>query len=177
MSCNFSWCEFINIFLGGLVTGIIASWLFILFSNLIKRYHFYKKYKHLNSKQNIYDWIAYSMKEDNGRIREDHSNGSIANISIKNKKLEIALKHDAREWIGEIQMINSNFGILTFKYKNENEFGKRDCAIGFYLESGKIYDYLFFTPLQNRIYSIKTTEAGLIPKYNYGDEILIRERR
>ncbi|MFI5185442.1 MAG: hypothetical protein ACHQF0_01835 [Chitinophagales bacterium] len=147
---------------------------FYFFSNQIARYRFHKKYKHLNSQPNDFDWVAYSMKNEDGRIRNDNPNGSIANISVKNTKITIILKHNNRKWTGEVQMIQSNFGTLIFKY--ENEFGKRDCAIGFYSEIGKIYDYLFFTPIHNRIYAMKPTDDGIIPKYEYDDEILIRER-
>ena len=95
MICEFNWCEFDNVVLGGIVTGIIASLLIFLFTELKERYVFFRKYKHLISKQDLFDWNAFSMLKDDGRKREDTPNGSTASVLVKKKTLQIILKDNA----------------------------------------------------------------------------------
>lgn len=177
MNCEFNWCEFYNVFFGGIVTGIIASILFIWLTDWIESYRFFKWYKHLISKQDKFDWIAFSMRHENGRIRQENPNGSIAKVVVKKKTLQIILEQvDKRKWIGELKIESFEFGILTFKYEMEHEYGRRECIIGSYSENGKIFDYLFLIPTNNRIYTIQQSNDLLNVKYNYGDEVLVRER-
>ena len=93
MNCEFNWCEFYNVFFGGLVTGIITSILLFLLTDWIESYRFFKKYKHLISNQDKFDWIAFSMRPENGRFRQDNPNGSIAKVVVKKKTLQIILEH------------------------------------------------------------------------------------
>ena len=174
MFCKFDLCEFYNILFGGIIVGITASFLYILLDNFINQMRFHKNYKHLKSNQDQFDWVAYSMSKENGRVRNENPNGAIANITLNKRKLKIVLKHDNREWAGEVQMLDFGFGILTLKYSKEHEYGKRDCIMGTYIEDGKIYDYLFLIPNTNKIFFIKKDGDGLIPEYDYGNEVLIR---
>lgn len=176
MICNFDLCEFYNIIFGGIVIGIIASFLFIWLDNFLKNLRFTKKYNYLKSNQGQFDWISYSMSEENNRVRNEFPNGAVANITLKNRKINIILMHDNRKWIGEVQMLDFGFGILTFKYENENEYGKRDCILGSYIEDGISYDYLFLIPSNNKIFSIKKDGDILIPEYDYGNEVLVRPK-
>lgn len=117
------------------------------------------------------------MRPENGRFRQDNPNGSIAKVVVKKKTLQIILEQvDKRKWIGELKMGSFEFGILTFKYEKEHEYGRRECIIGSYSENGKIFDYLFLIPTNNRIYTIQQSNDLLNVKYNYGDEVLVRER-
>ena len=177
MFCNFDLCEFYNILFGGIIIGIIASFLYIFLDNNLKQIRFTKKYRHLKSHQNKFDWTAYSMSKENGRVRNESPNGAIASVTLEKAKIKISLKHDDRKWIGEVQMLGFGFGILTLKYENEHEYGKRDCVIGSYVEDGKSYDYIFLIPDTNKIFSMKKNGDGLIPEYDYGNEILIRQNK
>src|SRR5690606_968476 len=177
MICNFSWCEFLNILFGGLIIGIIASFLFVLITDYIKRWRFNKKYKHLKSAKNVYDWPSYSMKESDNRFRNESPNGAIANISLETSSINIILKHDGRKWKGKVRMLDYELGILTLKYENEHEYSKRDCIIGSYTEDGKMFDYILLIPVLNTIFRIDNKDNKLIPKYNYGNEILIRDKQ
>lgn len=179
MNCIPDWCEFYNIIFGGLIIGIIASFLFIGITDIISICRFIKRYKYLKSfKKDHNDWIAYSMREDNGRMIQDLPNGSTANINIKKKRIYITLvEKEGRKWYGELQMERFGFGILTLKYDGDHEYGKRECIIGSYEENGKMIDYIFMIPTINTIYYIKNIDAdkqGVV--YNYGNEILTRER-
>ena len=179
MWCAFSLCEFYNIVLGGIIIGIITSILFTFLTSQIEKRQFLKKYKYLASQKNHFDWLAYSMRKDDGRLREDASNGSTATISVKNKRIQIILEHtgtDKRKWMGELQMISFGFGIISLKYTDKHEYDKRDCIIGSYLENGEKIDYLFLTSTRNKVYVIKKDNDQFIPEYNYDNEILVRER-
>ncbi|MBP7399836.1 MAG: hypothetical protein KA954_09645 [Chitinophagales bacterium] len=185
MKCDLNWCEFYNVFLGGIVTGIIASLLFILFNGWIESFRFFKKYRHLQSKQDKLDWTAYSMRPQNGRIRQDTPNGSIAKILIRKETIQITLEQTDkrisdpskyRKWIGEIKMESLEFGILTLKYEDEYEYSRKECFIGSYSENGKIYDYLFLIPTNNKIFNIQKSNDSLNVQSNYENEMLVRER-
>jgi hypothetical protein len=176
MFCNFDLCEFYNILFGGIIIGIIASFIFIYLDNFLRKLRFIRKYKHLKSNRNKFDWISYSMSKEDSRVRNDKPNGAVANITLENIKIKIILMHENRKWIGEVQMLDFGFGILTLKYENENEYGKRDCIIGSYIENGETYDYIFLIPNTNKIFSIKKDGDRLIPEYDYGNEILIKQK-
>src|SRR5690348_11202503 len=140
----FDLCEFYNIFFEGILTGIIASLIFVGLTELFRILKFRWKYSYLKSRdQNSYDWIAYSMKSDDGRIREDSPNGSMVNIEVKSNKIKITLNHDNRNWIGELEMKSAGYGTIIYKYTDKHEYGCRDCFIGMFLENGKNYDYIF----------------------------------
>ncbi|MCK4665065.1 MAG: hypothetical protein KAT68_19510 [Bacteroidales bacterium] len=179
MNCIIDWCEFYNIILGGLIIGIIASFLFIGITDIISICRFRKRYKHLKSTpQASFDWIAYSMRSDNGRKRKEYPNGSTANIRINKNRIYLTLKeNNNRKWHGEIQMESFGFGRVNYKYENEHEYGKKECVISSYKEKGTIFDYIFIIPTNNRIHYIeKMNNKKQTVVYNYGDEILIRER-
>lgn len=178
MNCEFNSCEFINVVFGGIITGIIASVLLAWITNIISVCSFKRKYKHLKSIPDKFDWTAYSMKKEDGRVREDSPNGSSVNIDIKKGRIYLTLKqNDGRKWLGELNMDRFGFGIVSYKYVDKHEYGKRECFIGSYTEGGKTFDYLFLTPTNDKIYTIKKTgEDNLSGEYNYGDEIIIRER-
>ena len=175
--CEYDKCEFYNVILGGIVTGIIASLFIMLFTFLIETFCFWIKYRHLKSSNNNFDWLSYSMKEDNGRIK-DKLTGAVASISLssRRKKIKIKLKHDDREWEGELEMGKFGFGLLSLKYKNEHEYCKRECIIGSYIEDSKTFDYLFFEPIKYKIAILKQEGEGLVPEYVYGSELLLRPR-
>lgn len=117
------------------------------------------------------------MRKEDGRMRQEESNGSKANISLIKNKLYITLTHDNRFWKGELEMFGFGYGIVAYKYTDKHEYGKRDCVIGFYDENGKRFDYIFLTPVNPRIFKIeKKTDILSKVEYNYGDEVLIRER-
>lgn len=177
MNCSFSLCDFYNIIIGGIITGVVASFLFIPLSRLFSNWGFRCKYSKLQSAKDVFDWTAYSMSSENGRIRDSNPNGSTANINITRGKITVTLKHDDRKWEGQIKMLDFNFGMLTLKYENEHEYGRRDCIIGSYIENAKKYDYLFLMPSNPKIYYLTNEKDNRsIPHYQYGNEILIRER-
>jgi hypothetical protein len=165
MNCHFDLCEFINVVVGGIVTGLVASLLWAWFSELFRNFRYSMKYKYLKSPIGIEDdWICYSMKKENGRIREDKPNGSTVTIPYeKGNNFTIKLKqNDDRIWIGKLKIVDENIGSLHFRYKNENEheYGFKDVFIGEEIENGKKYDVLF-----------------LIGKgKDYGNEIFLREK-
>ena len=182
MLCNFDLCEFYNVVLGGLLIGIITSFLFVWLTRLIHSYNFKARYKYLESVNNDFDWIAYDMKKSNERLREDCPNGSKANIKVVNGKINIKLEQQkesdsVRTWEGEIIIQQPNFGVIIYKYIDEHEYGRRECVIGEYIEGTNKFDFIFLTPLNDTIYFIEKQEDGrLIPTYNYEREILIRKR-
>lgn len=179
MNCIFNFCEFYNVFLGGLLTGVIASFIFIWLTKFLAIRKFRKQYGHLESiNKDTFDWVAYSMREDNGRIRQDNPNGSTLNIQIFRDRLYLKLLDiKDRKWIGELKIEGYNFGVVTYKYEKEHEYGKKECTIGTFVENGDTYDYLYFIPTNNRIYYIqKIDNDKQSVKYNYGDEIFIRKR-
>lgn len=178
MLCKFDLCELWNMLFGGIVIGIIASFLFVGITQLIAKCKFKKKYKFLESKStDVFDWIAYSMKSENGRIKEETPNGSSVNIKINQGRIYLHLvQNDKREWHGELLMDSNGFGIVSYKYTDAHEYGKRQCTIGFYQEGGKKIDYLFLSPLNDRIYYINNHGDKSTVVYNYGDEIFIRAR-
>ena len=177
MLCNFELCEFYNVVLGGLLIGLITSFVFIWLTNSFKHISFNRLYNHLNSSNDQFDWIAYSMKNEDGRVREDQPNGSKVNLKIKKGKIYIRLQHDNREWKGELIMHHNNFGIVTFKYIDKHEYGSRECIIGEFEESGQKFDYIFLIPLNNKLYFLEAQSDGKQrPVYNYNNEILIREK-
>lgn len=164
MNCRFDICELINIVFGGIITGLVASFLFVWLSNLLKKFIDSRNYKYLKSPKGIeYDWTCYSIKNENGRIREDNPNGSTVTINHKRgNTLNIKLKQrDGRIWHGKLTMTDKYLGTLCFRYENEHEYGFKDVFIGEELENGKKYDFLF-----------------LIGKgKDYGNELMRREKR
>ena len=101
MICTLVWyefnnilCELINVLLIGIIVAIIASLIYALLVNKIRNCKNKKTFKYLMSKnKNDYDWTCYSMKEENGRIRNDNHNGSIVNIKhLKGNILSVKLK-------------------------------------------------------------------------------------
>jgi hypothetical protein len=179
MNCIFDICEFNNIILGGIVIGIITSFLFVWLTQHIQRLRFIRNYSHLQSRPNdAFDWKAYSMKEEDGRIRQENPNGSLVNIQLMKGQIYLNLKQpDSKKWIGELKFDSFGFGMVTFKYETRHEYGKRECVMGHYLENGDTYDYLFLTPVNNKIYYIETIRnQNQRVRYSYGDEIFIRKR-
>ncbi len=161
----------------GVISGLIATILFILLQRVVKRITFKKRFKHLTSSdKEAFDWIGYSMLPENSRIKGD-LNGATANILLKENKVLIRLRHNDREWEGELLMERFGFGVVTVKYKNEHEYGKRECVIGSYTENDMTYDYIFLYPLNSQIYYLKQIESGdYLPVYHYGTELLERPR-
>lgn len=179
MTCSSVLNDFYDLIIGGVVTGLIASFLFIPLSRLFSNLNFKWKYTTFQSKEGQFDWIAYSMSPENGRVRDQSPNGSKANIRIKNGKINLTIEQpDRRRWKGQVKMLDFDFGILTLKYENEREYLRRDCVFGFYLENNKRYSYIFImAPANHKIYYLSKDEKGqLIPHYEYGNEILIREK-
>jgi hypothetical protein len=169
----------LELIIGGIIAGVIASLLFVKFSECYKTIIFNKRYAHLNSHSvNDFDWEGYSMAQKNGRIRQDNSNGSFMNINIMNKVIYIKVCHNSRIYNGEIVLSDSNYGVLTFKYEKEHEYGKKDCIIGSYIENNIIYDYFFLIPTTNNILSLKKQEIidQYIVEYNYSNELFLRKR-
>ena len=82
-----------NVFFGGIITGLIASLCFVWLEKIFSNCKFQKRYKYLNSiSKDKYDWVAYDMKKEDGRIREDDPNGSTVNISVKKNSINLTLK-------------------------------------------------------------------------------------
>lgn len=164
MNCFSDSGELTNTIVGGIVTGVTAAFLFVYLSNILKNIGDSRKYKYLETPKGIeYDWTCYSMKEKNGRKREDtpndsnvtinHEKGNILNIRLKQKKGEI--------WNGKLTMMDKYFGTLYFRYEDQHEYGAKDVFVGEEMENGKKYDFLF-----------------LIGKgKDYGNELLRRERK
>lgn len=180
MICDFSWCEFYNILIGGVLIGIITSFLFVWLVSLINIRKFKRQYLHLqSSSSDTFDWTAYSMREDNGRLKSDEPNGSVLNVTLKKDRIYLKLKQsDSRIWNGELKVETFDYGLVTYKYENDHEYGKRECIIGNYQENNKTFDYIYLIPTNNKIYYIEEIERGKsIVNYNYGEEIFIRERK
>ena len=163
MNCRFDICELINIVFGGIITGLVASFLFVWLSNKFRECIDSRKYRYLASpKGTECDWICYSMKNENGRIRGDDPNGSTVTISHeKGNILNIRLKQEnGRVWNGKLTMTNKYVGTLSFHYENEHEYGFKDVFIGEESEDGKSYDFLFL----------------LGKGKDYGNELIRREK-
>lgn len=161
----------------GVFSGLIATILFIILQRIVNRITFNKQYKHLASRdKGEFDWIGYSMRPENGRIKGNR-NGATANVSLKENKVFIRLRHNNREWEGELLMERFGFGVVTVKYKDAHEYGKRECVIGSYTENGLTVDYLFLYPVDPQIYYLRQNENGdYLPVYHYGTELLERQR-
>jgi hypothetical protein len=164
MNCHFDLCEFINVFIGGIFTGILASFLFVCLTNFIENRKDSRKFKYLKSKDNnSFDWICYSMTKENGRIRENNPNGSSASIEYKKGKvLNFRLKEqNNRIWNAKVTMTSEYVGSLAFRYEKEQEYGFKDVFIGEEIENGIKYDTVF-----------------LVGKgKDYNNEILMRESK
>lgn len=143
MLCKFDQCEFYNILFGGIIVGIIASFLYVLINNTLEWIRFTKLYKNLSSNHGQFDWTAYSMSKENGRIRNTSPNGSIANVTLEKRKIKIALKHEERKWIGEVQMQDFGFGILTLKYENKMSMEKETVLLAHMLKMIKLMTIYF----------------------------------
>ena len=143
---------------------------------IIQNCNFKKKYKYLQSSTNDFDWVAYSMKKEDGRIREENPNGSKMHIVVKGGKIYLKLRQsDDRLWTGELIIQQDNFGIVGLKYADKHEYGRRECFISKFIENDITFDFLFMTPLNDRIYYIDRQEDNkLKAHYNYDIEILIR---
>lgn len=125
-----------------------------------------------------FDWTAYSMKKEDGRIRENTPNGSLLNINVKGDKVDLILKQpDQERWVGELRFEKFGFGTVSLKYENRHEYGRRECVLGSFVEDGVTFDYLFLTHVNNRIYYIeRQDEKKQTVTYIYGDELFIRSR-
>jgi hypothetical protein len=146
MNCVFSLCEFVNVVVGGIITGIVASVLFLVLSNWLKTRYYSIKYKYLKSPNGIQnDWICYSMKNENGRIREDNPNGSTVTINHKKENIfNVRLQEkDGRIWNGQLTIVNESMGKLFFQYENEHEYGFKNVAFGKESENGLEYEFVF----------------------------------
>jgi len=153
--------------------------MFVWLTAAIKNLRFRRRYKHLESDSNIFDWEAYSMKAEDGRIREDVPNGAKMNIRVKRGKIYLTLlqSQDDRVWKGELIIQQDNFGVVGYKYQDKHEYGKRECIVGNYVENTTIFDFLFLTPLNDTIYFIeRQADDRFKANYNYGREIVIRKR-
>lgn len=117
------------------------------------------------------------MRDDNGRLMRDESNGSNMNIEVRDERIFLRVKQkDDRISIGELRVNGFDYGLVTFKYENEHEYGKRECVIGNYIENNERFDYLFTIPLNDKIYYIDTSNKNKSKvHYNYGNEIFIRK--
>ena len=177
MICQFDPCEFYNLFFGGIITGIVASFLYILIEKAIKHIKFNRQFKHLVSIDQ-FDWNAYSMRKDDGRKREENSNGTKLHLKIVKGQIHLEVNEVNRGfWDGILRMESSEFGTITYKYQKDYEFGFGNCVLGSFKENGKTFDYIFFVRTTNRIYELeKTNDLKLGVKYNYGDELFLRER-
>ncbi len=180
MKCPIDICEFYNMLISGIVLGVVASFLFVVLTDWIRICRFKKRYSHLKSKtESEFDWIAYSMREDDGRKRQDAPNGSKMNLQLDKDRIFIRVRQvDHRTSIGELTIDRFDYGIVTYKYENEHEYGKRECVIGSYEENSKQYDYLYLIPTNNRVYYVHehTTKGQHLVKYHYGDELFLRKR-
>lgn len=179
MKCDFDICEFYNVFIGGIITGIITSVLFVYLTNFRNSLRFKKLYGHLQSDTDqTYDWTSYSMKKEDGRIRQESPNGSTLSIRLKSDRLQLLLKQtDTENWSGELLFTGVDHGVVTYKYKSRHEYGQRNCFIGSFEEEGQIFDYLFLSPINNKIYYIEKIDANKEKAvYNYDDEVYIRKR-
>jgi hypothetical protein len=178
MNCYFDCCAFINIVFGGLFVGIIASFLFVLLTKRFSRYKFLNSYRYLESKpEDDFDWAAYTMQKNNWRKREDRPNGSRVNIQLKKDTLILKLRQkDGRIWIGELNFQSPNYGVLFFKYVSEHEYGQKQFYIGNYTEGEVRYDYIFISPLNDRIFKImKINDVCSKAEYHYGSELFLRK--
>lgn len=177
--CDFDLCELYNMIFGGLVIGVIASFLFVWITRVLAVCRFRKRYKHLSSPSNTeYDWVAYSMSKENGRMKSDIPNGSSLNVSLSQDRIYLKLKQsDSRKWKGELRVETFDYGLVTYKYEDDHEYGKRECIIGNYKENDKVFDYIYLIPTNNKIHYIQNDndQRGIV-EYNYGDEIFIRQR-
>jgi hypothetical protein len=159
--CNlqFSCADFLNIVVGGILTGIVSAAFYTILANWISRRSFKKSYGQLRTASaNDRDWECFEMA-DNVFCNRIPIN-SKARIIVSKQKIGInILQWDNREWNGVLTILGPNWGKLNFTYINELEVGFKDCFIGYFGENGKYYNYIYLMP----------NEMG------YGKELLVRE--
>ena len=159
--CNlqFSCAEFINIVVGGILTGIVSVAFYTIIANWISRYRFEKSYGQLRTvSPEDRDWLCFEMKDNIFCNRIPIK--SKARVVVSNRKIGInILQSESREWNGVLTILGPNWGKLNYTYLNELEVGFKDCFIGYFGENGKYYNYIYLIP--NEI--------------SYGKELLVRE--
>lgn len=174
MNCVLLHCWICNLLVNGLLISLLASILFVLLNRAYSICLFYRRYSYLNSrKSGEYNWKAYSFTEEDGGITEDDPNGSNANVRVNVCKMLIYItlrENNDRTWNGQLDMKSYGFGTLIYKYSDKHEYGHKDCYIG----KNEDGDYIFITPVNRKILSIKGVENPTI-EYDYNNEILIRK--
>lgn len=113
-----------------------------------------------------FDYTCYSMQEGDGRKRQEHPNGSRANIQVLDDfhfRIVLIQAFDGRRWKGDLLLENKNYGILTFKYEEPGqiEMGRRECHIDINENDDYREDIFFFKPLSD----LK----------DYGNELMLRK--
>jgi|SRR5450432_1046349 len=156
---QFSSAEFINIIVGGILTGIVSAAFYTIIATFISRRKFEKAYGGLRTvASHDRDWECFEMKDNIFCNRIPIK--SKARIVVFNRKIGInILQSDNREWNGVLTILGPNWGKLNFTYLNELEVGFKDCFIGYFGENEKVYNYIYLIPYDD----------------GYGKELLIRE--
>lgn len=163
------------------LTGVVAA---LVWERLKKYYEdedFRKYLSHLRSPdKDTFDWVCYSMRNDDGRLVESTPDGSVVNVQhIGGNRLMIRLKQqsDGRIWEGELKMETHNVGRLFAKYVNEHEYRFMDVYIGMEEVEGVKHDFIFTIPTKDNLYYMELKPDNKItPYYNYGKEIFRRKK-
>jgi hypothetical protein len=161
-----------------LLVGMFTCVLTVLLIDIYEYFKFRNALRDLDSK----DWIGHAV-ESNQAVKHKTEKGkeinSFAAIRyLQDNILSITLTHETDvkpvTWEGVIEINKQvlNSGILTYKYIRSHEAGARQIII--HRDKEKIYIYLI--PFNNTIYYIKLTDGSILPKYNYGIEVLIKDR-
>lgn len=114
-----------------------------------------------------FDYVCYGMRKDNGRLREEQDDGSVANIKvIDHYNIQITLRQsDGRIWKGELLLKTRNYGELSFMYESDTEIevGRRECYIRQIFTEDYREDQFYLKPLTD--------------KHAYGDELMTRKTK
>jgi len=114
MECIFDKCEFVSGMLLGIISGVVASFIFApLYRWCRERFYFRPKFCKLNG-----EYQGFGYKTDNPRELDDKPLSFATIKHLDENLLEISVTHDHLTWIGEITMSSMKYGAIVFQYKN-----------------------------------------------------------
>jgi hypothetical protein len=120
------------------------------------------QFLHMNSVD--FDYVAYSMKSENGRIPQDDPNGSRAKLTVIDRStliLEVIEANDSK-WTGYMTVKHRSFGEMSWKYTTCYEFGQKVFELETRTKGSQIIDTVF---VQSTHYST-----------DHGRELFVRMR-
>jgi len=131
---------------------------------------FMREFQFLPMNSTNFDYVAYNMKSENGRIPQDDPNGSKARLTVIDRStliLQVIEANDAT-WTGYMAIKHRSFGEMSWRYRTCYEFGQKVFELETRNEGSQIIDTVFvqsahYSTDHGRELFIRTSSAAETP--------------